>query len=163
MCLTATVIGKKVSRQLSSGFTESITEGGIYIESLSATKAAANKKMTDTLSHLLSAQCRYMLPICGEYKLQLYCNYIVSLLQFHLSVDAITKCAITNKLPLFTDLKKWLRLPRSASYSCYILLSWCLLPKHFTGVMRSKIESLILCQLCNRGSPAIGLIAISGG
>ena len=48
----------------------------------------------DTLSRLLSAVD--MLSICGEYKLWLYRNYIVSLLRFHLSVDAITKHAITK-------------------------------------------------------------------
>ena len=96
--------------QLSSGFSKSITEGGINFlgklleVSLSATKAAANEKMTDTLSHLLSAI--NMLPIRGEYKLWLYHNYI----------DAITKSAITKLENLATRyLKKWLRLPRSAT------------------------------------------------
>ena len=74
---------RKEGIQLSSGFTKSITEGGtkflgkLLEVSLSATKTAANKKMTDTLSRLLSAVD--MLPIRGEYKLWLYRNYIVSL------------------------------------------------------------------------------------
>lgn len=49
--------------------------------------------MTDKLSYLLSTVDT--LPICGEYKLWLYQNYIVSLLRFHLTVDA-TKGAITK-------------------------------------------------------------------
>jgi len=75
---------RKEGIQLSRGFTRSISEGGTKFlgksleVSLSATKAAANKKLMDTLSHLLSAVD--MLPICGEYKLWLYRNYIVSLL-----------------------------------------------------------------------------------
>ena len=50
--------------------------------------------MIDLLSQLLSATD--LLPIRGEYKLWLYRNYVVSLLRFHLSVDAITKSAITK-------------------------------------------------------------------
>ena len=61
---------------------------------MSATKATANKKMIDLLSQLLSATD--LLPIRGEYKLWLYRNYVVSLLRFYLSVDAITKSAITK-------------------------------------------------------------------
>ena len=116
ICLMATVIGKKAF-QLSGGCTKSITEGGTKFlgksleVSLCATKAAANKKMTDSLSQLLSATD--LLPICGEYKLWLYRNYIVSLLCFHLSVDAITKYAIGKLENLATHyLKKWLGLPR---------------------------------------------------
>jgi len=59
-----------------------------------ATKAAAKKKMTDNLSYLLSTVDN--LPIHGEYKLWLYRNYVISLLRFHLSVDAISKGAITK-------------------------------------------------------------------
>jgi len=73
--------------------------------SLSATKSAANKKMCSLLSHLLSASD--LLPIRGEYKLWLYCNYIVSLLCFHLSVDAVTRGAITRMENLIVwNLKK---------------------------------------------------------
>jgi len=92
--------------QLSGGLTRSITEGSTkFLDksldvSLSATKAVAKKKITDKLSHLLSTIDT--LPISGEYKLQLYRNYIISLLRFHLSVDAISKYAISkleNSLP----------------------------------------------------------------
>ena len=89
---------RKEGIQLSGGCTKSITEGctkflGKSLEvSLSATKAAADKKMIGSLSQLLSATD--LLSIRGEYKLWLYRNYIVSLLRFHLSVDAITKSAI---------------------------------------------------------------------
>jgi len=67
--------------QLSGGSTRPITDGGTeFLEksldvSLSATKAAAKKKMTDKLSYLLSTVDT--LPIHGEYKLWLYRNYSV--------------------------------------------------------------------------------------
>jgi len=62
--------------------------------SLSATKAAANKKLCGLLSDLLSTTD--VLPVWGEYKLWLYRNYIVSLLRFHLLVDVVMKGAVTN-------------------------------------------------------------------
>ena len=106
--------------QLSGGSTKSITENGTKFlgksleVSLSATKLAANKKMCSLLSQLLSATD--LLPIRGEYKLWLYHNYIVSLLRFHLSVDAVTRGAITRMESLTVrHLKKWLNLPRSAT------------------------------------------------
>ena len=74
---------------MSGGSTRPITDGGTKFlgksldVSLSATKAAAKKKMTDKLSYLLSTIDT--LPIRGEYKLR---NYVISLLRFHLSVDA---------------------------------------------------------------------------
>jgi len=86
--------------ELSGGITKSITEKGTKFlgksleVSLSATKAVANKKLCGLLSDLLSATD--VLPVRGEYKLWLYHNYIVSLLRFHLSVDAVTKGAVTN-------------------------------------------------------------------
>jgi len=111
---------RKEGIQLSGGSTRSITEGGTKFlgksldVSLSATKAAAKKKMTDKLSNLLTSVDT--LPIRGEYKLWLYRNYIVSLLRFHLSVDAITNNAIRKLENLATRyLKKWLALPRSAT------------------------------------------------
>ena len=55
--------------------------------------------MTDKLSHLLSTVD--ILAICGEYKLWLHQNYIVSLWQFHLSVDTITREAITKLAPSY--------------------------------------------------------------
>ena len=63
--------------------------------SSSATKFVANKKLSSLLSDLLSATD--VLPVYGEYKLWLYHNYIVSLLRFHLSVDAVTP-AVTLSL-----------------------------------------------------------------
>ena len=54
----------------------------------------ANKKMINSLSLLLSATD--LLQIHGKYiKLWLY-RTIVSLLHFHLSVDAITKSAVSK-------------------------------------------------------------------
>jgi len=70
------------------------------------------------LSDLLSATD--VLPVWGEYKLWLYRNYIVSLLHFHLSVDAVTKGAVTNMENMATRyLKKWLNLPRSATRAIF--------------------------------------------
>ena len=46
------------------------------------------------LSYLLSTID--VLPIQGEYKPWLYRNYVISLLRFHLSVDAVTKGAVTK-------------------------------------------------------------------
>ena len=106
---------RKEGIQLSGGCTKSITEGGTKFlgksleVSSSATKATANKNMIDSLSQLLSATD--LLPIRGEYKLWLYRNYTVSLLHFHLSVDAITK--LENLATCY--LKKWLGLPRCAT------------------------------------------------
>ena len=74
-------------------------------------KLLLTRKMIDLLSQLLSATD--LLPIQDEHKLWLYRNYIVSLLHFHLSVDAATKTAITKPENLATCyLEKWLGLPR---------------------------------------------------
>ena len=68
--------------------------------------------MWSLISRLLSAAD--VLPIQGEYKLWLYHNYIVSMLQFHLSVEPVTKGAITEMENLTVcHLKKWLNLLRS--------------------------------------------------
>jgi len=110
--------------QLSGGSTRPITDGGTKFlgksidVSLSATKTAAKKKIIDKLTYVLSTV--NTLPIRGEYKLWVYQNYIVSLLRFHLSVDAISKGAITELENLTTRyFKKWLGLPRCAT--CAIL------------------------------------------
>ena len=106
--------------QLSGGSTRSITEGSTKFlgksldVSLSATKAIAKKRITDKLSYLLSTTDN--LPIRGEYKLWLYRNYIISLLRFHLAVDAISKHAIGKLENLATRyIKRWLGLPRSST------------------------------------------------
>ena len=62
--------------------------------SLSATKKAANKRMISRLSQLLLAADS--LSIRGEYKLWIYRNYILSLLRFHLCVDAVSPSAISK-------------------------------------------------------------------
>ena len=41
------------------------------------------------LTELLTAT--NVLSVCGEYKLWIYRNYILYLLRFHLSVDAVTQ------------------------------------------------------------------------
>ena len=96
---------RKEGIQLSGGFTRSITEGSTKFlgksldVSLSAT--IAKKKMTDKLSNLLSSVDTLL--IRGEYKLWLCRNYIVSLLWFHLSVDAITNGSIKKLENLATQ------------------------------------------------------------
>jgi len=104
---------------LSGGTTKLITEGGtkflgkLIDVSLSATKSLANK-MSSFLSGLLTATDS--LPIRGEYKLWIYRNYIISLLRFHLCVDAITNHAINQLESMVTRyLKRWLQLPRNAT------------------------------------------------
>ena len=70
--------------------------------------------MCNLLSYLLSTTD--VLPIQGEYKLWLCRNYIISLLRFHLSVDAVTKGAVAKMENMATRyLKKWLGLPKSAT------------------------------------------------
>jgi len=104
--------------ELSGGFTKSIIVSRTKFlrksleVSLSATKSVAGKKLSDLLSQLLSDTD--VLPI---YKLWLYYNYIVSVLRFHLSVDAVTKSTIT-KMENMT-IRYLLALPRSAT--CAIL------------------------------------------
>jgi len=103
---------------LSKGVTRLITEGGTKflgkLFSLSATKRAANKRMVDQLTQLISATDS--LNIREEYKLWIYRNYILSLLHFHLGVDAVTPTAILKMESIVTRyLKKWLHLPRSAT------------------------------------------------
>ena len=105
---------------LSKGTTRSITEGGtkflgkLIDVSLSATKKAANKRMITRLTELLTATD--VLSVRGEYKLWIYRNYILSLLRFHLSVDAVTQSAISKmESMVMRYLKKWLHLPRSAT------------------------------------------------
>ncbi|XP_065896220.1 uncharacterized protein [Dysidea avara] len=105
---------------LSGGTTKLITEGGtkflgkLIDVSLSATKSIANKNMTSRLSGLLTATDS--LPVRGEYKLWIYRNYILSLLRFHLCVDAITNHTIKQLESMVSRyLKKWLQLPRNAT------------------------------------------------
>jgi len=67
-----------------------------------------------TLSGLLSTTDS--LSIRGKYKLWIYRNYIISLLRFHLCVDAITNHAINQLESMVTRyLKRWLQLPRNAT------------------------------------------------
>jgi len=134
--------------QLSGGSTRPITDGGTKFlgksidVSLSATKAAAKKKITDKLSYLLSTV--NTLPIRGEYKLWLYRNYIVSLLRFHLSVDAISKGAITKLENLATRyLKKWLGLPRCATRAILYYPGVCC--TSLSQVSREAKLSLLSC------------------
>ena len=88
---------------------------------------SSNLKIRDyiTLFHLLSTVD--MLPIRGEYKLWLYRNYIVSLLRFHLSVDAITICAITKPENLATRYLKsgwgFLEVPLVPYYTIQVFVA----------------------------------------
>lgn len=131
----------------SSGSTKSITEGGTNVlgksleVSLSTTKTAVNKGMIDTTSRPLSDV--NMLPIHGEYKLWFYRNYTVSLLQFHLSVNAVTKCAFIKLENLATRyLKKWLGLPRSAIQFILYYPGVC-----YSSIWRNWVSYLVSVQL----------------
>ena len=84
--------------------------GKLIDVSLSATKKAANKRIVTRLTELLTATDA--LSIRGEYKLWIYRNYILSLLRFHLSIDAVTQSTISMTT---RHLEKWLHLPRSAT------------------------------------------------
>ena len=122
-CVSFHYDGAKVISQglpLSKGMTRFITEGhtkflGKIIDvSLSATKKAASKSMVCRLTDLLTATDS--LPICGEYKLWIYRNYIISLLQFYLCVDAVSSWSISKLESIASHfLKKWLNLPGSAT------------------------------------------------
>ena len=122
-CISFLFNGAKLLSQgiaLSNGMTRSITEGhtkflGKVIDiSLSTTKKTASKRMLCRLSDLLTATDS--LPIRGEYKLWIYRNYIISLLRFHLYVDAVSSWSISKLESIATCfLKKWLHLPRSAT------------------------------------------------
>ena len=122
-CVSFLFNGAKLLSQgiaLSKGMTRSITDGhtkflGKVIDvSLSATKKTASKRMLCHLTDLLTATDQ--LPIRGEYKMWIYRNYIISLLRFHLCVDAVSSCSISKLESIATRfLKKWLNLPRSAT------------------------------------------------
>ena len=119
-CVSYLFDGSLQGIELSGGITKSITERGTKFlgksleVSLSATKSVANRKMCNLLSYLLSTIDG--LPIRGEYKFWLYQNYVISLLHFHLSVDAVTKGAVTKMENMTTRyLKRWLGLPKSAT------------------------------------------------
>ena len=85
-----------------------------------------------------------MLPIRGEYKLWLYRNYIVSLLHFHLSVDAVTKGTVKNMENVATHhLKKWLSLPRSATRAILYYPGMCC--PSISQVSRQAKLSLLSC------------------
>ena len=150
-CVSYLFDGSQHNRQgieLSGGITKSITEGGTKFlgksleVSLSATKSVANKKMCNLLSNLLSTTD--VLPIRGEYKLWLYRNYIISLLRFHLSVDAVTKGAVTKMENMATCyLKKWLGLPRSATRAVLYYPGMCC--PSISQVSRQARLSLLSC------------------
>ena len=110
--------------------------------SLSATKSVANKKMCNLLSYLLSTID--VLPIQGEYKFWLYRNYVISLLRFHLSVDAFTKGSVTKMENMTTrHLKKWLGLPKSAT--CAVLYYPGMCYPSISQVSRQARLSLLSC------------------
>jgi len=102
---------------LSKGVTRGITEGhtkflGKVIDiSLSATKKTANKRTLCRLSDLFTITDQ--LSIC---EMWIYRNYIISLLQFHLCVDAVSSCSISKLKSIATRfLKEWLNLPQNAN------------------------------------------------
>jgi len=93
--------------------------------------------MTDKLSYLLSTIDT--LPIRGEYKVWLYRNYVISLLRFHLSVDAIRKGA--NLATRY--LKRWLGLPRCATRAILYYPGVCC--PSLSQVSREAKLSLLFC------------------
>ena len=110
--------------------------------SLSATKKAAGKRMINRLTDLLTETD--LLPIRGEYKLWIYRNYIISLLRFHLRVDAVSSWIISRLESIATRfLKKWLRLPRSASRVILYYPGVCC--PSITHVFREAKLSLLSC------------------
>ena len=130
--------------------TRSITEwhtkflGKVTDISLSATKRTASKRMLQLcrLSDLLTATDQ--LPIHGEYKMWIYRNYIISLLLFHLCVDAISSCSISKLDSIATRfLKKWLNLPRSAT--CVVLYYPGVCCPSISLVSREAKLSLLAC------------------
>ena len=118
--------------------------GKLLEVSLSATKSVANKKVCNLLSNLLSTID--VLPIRGEYKLWLYRNYVISLLRFHLSVDAVTKGAVTkmeNMTTRYVYLKRWLGLPKSATRAVLYYPGMCC--PSISQVSRQAQLSLLSC------------------
>ena len=110
--------------------------------SLSATKSVANKKMCNLLSYLLCTIDG--LSIRGEYKLWLYRNYVICLLRFHLSVDAVTKGAVTKMENMTTCyLKRWLGLPKSTTRAVLYYPGMCC--PSISQVSRQAQLSLLSC------------------
>ena len=119
--------------------------------SLSAIKSIANKKMTSLLTDLLTATDS--LPIRGEYKLWIYRNYILSLLRFHLCVDAITNHTIKQLESMVTRyLKKWLQLPRNATQVILYYPGICC--PSVSHVSREAKLSLLSC-ICVSSDPRL--------
>ena len=86
-----------------------------------------------------------------------------SLLQFHLSVDAITKCAITKSENLATGyLKKWLGFSRSATRAILCYPDVCY-PSVSQVSKRDKIEFYLVSVQPGIPTLAVGLTATSEG
>jgi len=82
--------------------------------------------------------------MCCLFKKNISSGYIVSLLCFHLSLDAVTKGAVTKMENLATRyLKKWLSLPRSVI--CAILYYPGMCCPSITQVSRQAKLSLLSC------------------
>jgi len=99
---------RKQGIQLSGGCTKSITEGGIkfFEKSLEVSLSASIKQeiaVSTLISHRPSTDSWLIHAMASK-------NQIISLLHFHLSVDAISKSILA---PCY--LKKWLGLPRCAT------------------------------------------------
>ena len=86
------------------------------------------------LTNLLT--CTDTLPIQGVYKLWIYRNYIIFLLQFHSCLDTIPIWNISKLVCITTFfLKKWLKLPRSASK---VILIYYLVSQGYLYVKQGK-------------------------
>ena len=87
--------------------------GQIDGESLSTSKRLTAKMLASTLDPTLSRID--ISPIRGDFKVWMYQNFLTSSLLFHLAVNNVSSSQI-KKLQT-RSLKKWLRLPRSATLS----------------------------------------------
>jgi len=110
--------------------------------SLSSTKRNASKRMVSQLSSIPSATD----PLCifGEYELWIYRNCIVSLLCFHLCVGAVSTRTISQlELTATHNLKKWLNLPRIATWVILYYPGVCC--PNITHVSREAKLNLLSC------------------
>ena len=65
---------------------------------------------------LIGGTTKSIVGLRPEYKVWIYRNYILSIIRFHLTIDCIGPSTITKMENLATKyLKRWLRLPRSAT------------------------------------------------
>ena len=113
---------KKRCFSIHGSLTTSITSastkflGQIVGKSLSTSKRLTNKMLTTTINQALSSIDTS--PIRGDFKIWIYRNYLAPSLFFHLAVNNVYSSQIKKLQSKVTrSLKKWLRLPISATLS----------------------------------------------